>query len=515
MEEKMSKESRNKSQKEQVLALDMQTVSKRFPGTLAVDGVDFQVKRGEVHALMGENGAGKSTLMKMLSGLFNDYTGEIYINGEKCEVHTPDMAKEHGIGMVYQELSLARRISIYENLLVGRLPKKGLFVDKKEAVKQALELLEKVGLGYIDPTIEVSEISQCEAQLVEIAKVLGNNPSIIVMDEPTSALSSEEVKRLFTIIRQLKEQNLAIVYISHHLQEIFEIADTITVMRDGKKIKTYPVAATTSEELVEDMVGKSVKNMKEKERNIGGETILEVTDLTRWGYFHHINLTVHAGEVLAICGLAGSGRTEIGRAIAGVDSINQGTIKKDGKECSFKSMIDAINSGIGYLTEDRKVMGLALSQSVSDNILVTLIDKLGSGIFYNAKKHQKIVQDKIKEIEIYPPQPDRLVNNLSGGNQQKVLMAKWLATDVSILILDEPTRGVDIGAKQTIHEVVLEYAKKGNGVILLSSDLPEVVGLCDRAIILRGGYITGELSGDEISESALLIAANGEGVHAS
>ena len=497
------------------VALQMNSVSKQFPGTLAVDKVDFEVRAGEVHALMGENGAGKSTLMKMLAGLFSDYTGEIKINGEVCKLHTPTLAKEHGVGMIYQELSLARRISIYENLLVGRLPKKGIFIDKKEAIKQAKELLARVGLEYIDPTIEVSEISQCEAQLVEIAKVLGNNPSIIVMDEPTSALSSEEVKRLFAIVRQLKEQNLAIVYISHHLQEIFDIADTITVMRDGKKIKTYPVADTTSEQLVEDMVGKSVKNMKEKERNVGGDVILEVKDLTRWGYFHHIDLTLHAGEVLAICGLAGSGRTEIGRAIVGADRVNQGTITKDGKACSFKSMHDGINGGIGYLTEDRKVMGLALTQNISDNILVTLIDKLGKGIFYNAKKHGQIVEEKIKELEIYPPQPDRLINNLSGGNQQKVLMAKWLATDASVLILDEPTRGVDIGAKQTIHEVVLEYAKKGNGVILLSSDLPEVVGLCDRAIILREGYITGELRGDEISESTLLMAANGEGVHIS
>lgn len=487
-------------------------VSKRFPGTLAVDQVDFEVSAGEVHALMGENGAGKSTLMKMLAGLFNDYTGEIKINGEVCKLHTPTLAKEHGVGMIYQELSLARRISIWENLLVGRLPKKGAFIDKKEAIRQSKELLARVGLEYIDPTSEVSEISQCEAQLVEIAKVLGNNPSIIVMDEPTSALSSEEVKRLFEIIRQLKEQNLAIVYISHHLQEIFEIADTITVMRDGKKIKTYPVADTTSNQLVEDMVGKSVKNMKEKERNVGGDIILKIEDMTRWGYFHHINFELHAGEVLAICGLAGSGRTEIGRAIVGADPISQGKIIKDGKECSFKSMHDGINSGIGYLTEDRKVMGLALTQSISDNILVTLIDKLGKGLFYNAKDHSKLVDEKIKEIEIYPPQPDRLVNNLSGGNQQKVLMAKWLATDASVLILDEPTRGVDIGAKQTIHEVVLEYAKKGNGVILLSSDLPEVVGLCDRAIILREGYITGELKGEEISESTLLMAANGEGV---
>lgn len=501
---------------EKKIALQMKNVSKRFPGTLAVDGVDFEVREGEVHALMGENGAGKSTLMKMLAGLFNDYTGEIYIDGKLCKLHTPMLAKEHGVGMIYQELSVARRISIVENLLVGRLPKKnGLFYDKKEAVRQAKELLERVGLEYLDPNKPISEISQCEAQLVEIAKVLGTNPKIIVMDEPTSALSSEEVQRLFGIIRTLKEQNLAIVYISHHLAEIFEIADTITVMRDGKKIKTYPVSETSNEQLIQDMVGKSVKEFYANKESHIGETMMEVKDLTRWGFFHHVSFELHKGEVLAICGLAGSGRTEIARSIIGVDPLDAGTIVKDGKEGTYKDMTTAIKSGIGYLTEDRKVMGLALTQSVSDNILVSIIDKLSKGGLYNPKGHGKIVEEKIEELEIYPPQPDRLVNALSGGNQQKVLMAKWLATDADVLILDEPTRGVDIGAKQTIHKAVLEYTKKGNGVILLSSDLPEVVGLADRAIILREGYITGEISGEEITESSLLMAANGEGKHVS
>lgn len=501
---------------EKKIALQMKNVSKRFPGTLAVDGVDFEVREGEVHALMGENGAGKSTLMKILAGLFNDYTGEIYIDGNLCRLHTPMLAKEHGVGMIYQELSVARRISIVENLLVGRLPKKnGLFYDKKEAIRQAKELLERVGLGYLDPNKPISEISQCEAQLVEIAKVLGTNPKIIVMDEPTSALSSEEVQRLFKIIRNLKEQNLAIVYISHHLAEIFEIADTITVMRDGKKIKTYPVSETTNEQLIHDMVGKSVKEFYADRESHIGETMMEVKDFTRWGFFHHVSFELHRGEVLAICGLAGAGRTEIARSIIGVDPLDAGTIVKDGKEGTYKDMTMAIKNGIGYLTEDRKVMGLALTQSVADNILVSIIDKLSKGGLYNPKHHGKIVEEKIEELEIYPPQPNRLVNALSGGNQQKVLMAKWLATDADVLILDEPTRGVDIGAKQTIHKAVLEYAKRGNGVILLSSDLPEVVGLADRAIILREGYITGEISGEEITESSLLMAANGEGKHVS
>ena len=305
--------------KNEAYALDMRKVSKRFPGTLAVDQVDFRVRAGEVHALMGENGAGKSTLMKMLAGLFNDYTGEIYIDGEKREVHTPNLAREYGIGMVYQELSLARRISIYENLLVGRLPKKNaLFIDKAKAIEEAKKLLHRVGLDDIDPTLDVSEISQCDAQLVEIAKVLGFEPKILVMDEPTSALSSEEVNRLFDIVRNLKEQGLAIVYISHHLGEIFEIADMVTVMRDGKLVDSFPITETNTEQLVECMVGEPVKSFYADHKSmVTDEEVLRVEDFTRWGFFHHINFNLHKGEVLAICGLAGSGRTEIARGLTG------------------------------------------------------------------------------------------------------------------------------------------------------------------------------------------------------
>ena len=498
-------------------ALDMKSVSKRFPGTLAVDQVDFRVNKGEVHALMGENGAGKSTLMKMLAGLFNDYTGDIYINGEKRELYTPEMAKDYGIGMVYQELSLARRISIYENLLVGRLPKKNaLFIDKKEAIKEAKELLARVGLGDVDPTQDVSEISQCEAQLVEIAKVLGSNPSIIVMDEPTSALSSEEVQRLFEIIRNLKKQGYAIVYISHHIGEIFEIADMVTVMRDGKKVDTFPVSETNPEMLVEKMVGKPVQSFYGGHVNmVTKDEVLRVEDYTRWGFFHHINLTLHKGEVLAICGLAGSGRTEIARGLIGADETHGGKVYVHGKEVKFKNVGEAIQGGIGYLTEDRKVVGLALSQTVSDNVQTCIIDKHSKGGLFNPNKQLALVDEKINEMSVYPADPNRLVNSFSGGNQQKVLMAKWLATDADILILDEPTRGVDVNAKQTIHDAVKKFIEKGNAVILLSSDLPEVVNLCDRAVILREGHIIGEIQKEDITENALLMAANGEGKHIS
>lgn len=497
----------------QVYALDMQKVSKRFPGTLAVDQVDFRVKKGEVHALMGENGAGKSTLMKMLNGLFNDYTGDIFINGEKKQLHSPAMAQEAGIGMVYQELSLARRISIYENLLVGRLPKKNaLFIDKKAAIEESKKLLARVGLDYIDPTVDVSEISQCEAQLVEIAKVLGFNPSIVVMDEPTSALSSAEVERLYGIIRQLKAEGLAIVYISHHLAEIFDIADHVTVMRDGRLVDSMPVSETDSDKLVEMMVGTPVKNFyAEHETKINPEVVLKVEDYTRWGFFHHVNFELHKGEVLAICGLAGAGRTEIARALIGVDKADSGKVSIHGKEVNFRSFGEAIAGGLGYLTEDRKVVGLALNQTVADNVTSCVIDKYSKGIFFDGKGLADLVDEKINEMSVYPADPERLVNSFSGGNQQKVLMAKWLASGVDVLILDEPTRGVDVNAKQVIHNVVKDYVSKGNSVILLSSDLPEVVGLADRAVILREGHTIGEIQKKDMTENSILIAANGEG----
>ena len=332
------------------------------------------------------------------------------------------------------------------------------------------------------------------------------------MDEPTSALSSEEVRRLFGIIRNLKEQGLAIIYISHHLSEIFEIADTVTIMRDGQKVNTLPISDVDTKSLVEMMVGKPVDNFYTNEiRDIPDEEMLRVEDFTRWGFFHHVNFSVKKGEVLLICGLAGSGRTEIARALVGIDEHHKGKVFKNGKEVRYKNFGDAIKGGIGYLSENRKLYGLALPQTVEDNVLSCVIDKYSTGILYNAKKNTGLVQEKIDEMQVYPADPKRQVNSFSGGNQQKVLMAKWLAADVDILILDEPTRGVDVGAKQTIHEAVRRFVDKGKSVILLTSDLPEAVSLCDRAVILREGHIIGEIQKKDITENSLLIAANGEG----
>jgi ABC-type sugar transport system ATPase subunit len=451
--------------------------------------------------------------MKIMAGSYTDYSGDVYMNGKAVQLHSPAAAKDCGIGMIYQELSLARPISIAENLLAGRLPlKKGLpLIDWKEAEKESRRLLARVGLESLDIRKPISEISQCEAQLVEIAKVLGNNPCVLVMDEPTSALSSAEVQRLFDIIRQLKNMGIAIAYISHHLQEVFDIADRVTVMRDGKHIKTCGIDEISSEKIVELMVGRSIGEFYSKrEANIGGEA-LRLDKVSRYGFFHDISLTVHKGEILGVCGLAGAGRTELARSIIGVDPLDAGDIYIDGEKAKIRNMSEAIEKGIAYLTESRKTDGLALPLTVAENSLSTIISRLSKGIFYSGGGNKAKVAELINQLTITPRLPDVPVRNLSGGNQQKVLMAKWIAAAPKVMILDEPTRGVDIGAKEIIHEAIADLVSKGTAVILFTSDLPEMVHLCDRAIIMRQGHIIGEIKKENISESSLLLAANGEG----
>jgi ABC-type sugar transport system ATPase subunit len=494
-------------------ALEMRHVGKRFPGTIAVDDVSFEVKAGEVHALVGENGAGKSTLMKILAGSFDDYTGDIVINGRVTLLHSPTLAKRHGVGMIYQELSLARPISITENLLAGRLPRRALLLDKGRARAQAKELLTFVGLD-LDPNLPIEDISQHEAQLVEIAKVLGNKPSILVMDEPTSALSREEVERLFAIIGDLKRRGIAIVYISHHLPEIFRIADRVTVMRDGRKIATKPIGEVSREEIVQMMVGRSVKEFYRREERAVGEVRFRVRGLSRFGFFHQVDLEARHGEILGICGLSGAGRTELARVLTGLDRADEGSLELDGKPVRGSTMSHFLEQGISYLTEDRKIEGLALRLPMIDNVLSAVVDRLSAAGVYSQARGKPTVDRLVRELSIYPPDPSRTVGNLSGGNQQKVLLAKWLASQPKVLILDEPTRGVDVGAKMTIHSSIEKLAREGCTIILISSDLPELVGLCDRVLIMRKGHITREMPYCECNEESLLLAANGEGTAA-
>ena len=495
-------------------ALEMVRVTKRFPGTLAVSEVDFCVNSGEVHALMGENGAGKSTLMKVLAGSFGDYEGQIFINGKAVTLNSPLLAKQEGIAMIYQELSLAKPLSVAENMLVGNLPVKNGLLDKKEMTRVCKQLLERVGLSYINPLTEIAEISQHEAQLVEIAKALYRNPSILVMDEPTSALSSEEVERLFTIIKLLKSQGIAIVYITHHLPEVFAIADRVTVLRDGRHVFTGSVQDVTPEKLVELMVGQKLDNFYARRDANVGEVLFKAENITRYGFFHNLTFQIHKGEILGICGLAGSGRSEIARAIIGIDALDSGTITFEGKQVRNRNMYEALTRGMAYLTEERKLTGLALRMTLEENLLCTLIPSLSRLGIYNAAKGRPSLKEIIRRLQIYPPEYGRMISNFSGGNQQKVLLGKWLTLHPRLLILDEPTRGVDIGAKRLIHKVIQELADEGNCILLISSDLPELSGLSDRVIVLREGHITETIDSADISDERLLLAANGEGVPA-
>ncbi len=493
------------------LALEMRGVSKRYPGTLAVDNVNFEVFAGEVHALVGENGAGKSTLMKMLAGSFDDYTGEIAINGKVVQLNTPAMAKKFGIGMIYQELSLAKPISIAENLLVGRLPLKNGILDKTKLRTQTRFWLKKVGLD-LDPDMPVEDISPHEAQLVEIAKVLATNPCILVMDEPTSALSREEVERLFTIIQGLKNQGMAIVYISHHLPEIDRVADRVTVMRDGHKVATKPMVETSREEIVKMMVGHLEAELQVTSARKAGTEVIRIEKLSRWGFFHNLDLTGYSGEILGVCGLAGAGRSELARVLVGLDKKDAGRIFIDGKEIKVNSMARALKAGIAYLSEDRKAEGLALRLSVGENAVSSIIPRLSKLGLYIPRAGNDIVTRLMEDLGISPRDPTRTVGTLSGGNQQKVLLAKWIASEPRVLILDEPTRGVDIGAKMIIHASIRKLAEEGHCVILISSDLPEMVNLADRVLIMRQGHFLREMPKTECTEESVLLASYEGGV---
>jgi ribose transport system ATP-binding protein len=479
--------------------LEMKDISKTFPGVKALTNVTLTVYPGEIHALMGENGAGKSTLMKILSGAYQaDPGGEIRINGQHVTIDGPLAARQHGISIIYQELSLAPNLTVAENMLLGREHKSGPMVDRRSMEKACQDVLGRLGVHF-RATTKVSELSMAERQLVEIARALIANSRILVMDEPTTSLSSRETEAMFALVRQLKAEGLAIIYISHRMAEIYELADRVSVLRDGSYVGTLVGNEISAERLVQMMVGRDLSSFYKKEHDAHqsrGPVMFAVRNMGDGVRVHDCSFDLHEGEVLGIAGLVGAGRTELARLIYGADPRTSGEVFLQGKHLLIHRPEDAINSGVVYLTEDRKHLGLFLDLTVRENVNVSVLgrDARVGGVL-NLRSAKERAAAAIKALAIRVAGDGVLVGSLSGGNQQKVLLSRLLETKPKVLILDEPTRGVDIGAKSEIYRLIDELAKRSVGIIVISSELPEVVGICDRVLVMREGRIEGEVGG--------------------
>ncbi|EDM28144.1 ABC-type sugar (aldose) transport system, ATPase component [Lentisphaera araneosa HTCC2155] len=472
----------------QELLLQMRGIHKRFPGVHAIKGIDMALYKGEVLALMGENGAGKSTLIKMLGGAHQPTEGIIELKGEKIEIENPQVSQDLGIGIIYQEFNLIPHLTVRENIFLGKPKSKKGVISKKEEHQHALELFQKIGID-IDPETLCCKLSTAEQQIVEIVKALSSELSLLVMDEPSATLTPQEVEGLFKIIRDLQKQGIGIIYISHRLDEIFDIANRVTVMRDGEYIGTKEIEEITRQEMIEMMVGRKVENEFPKHYHKIGAPVLEVSEMNS-ADVKNASFTVHAGEVLGFTGLVGAGRTELMRLIFGADKKRSGTVKLHGKELDIKSPGDAIAKGIGLLTEDRKGQGLVLMHSVRENFGLPNLGLFSKKGVINAFEEKKRFAKHIESMKIKIPHQEQLAKNLSGGNQQKVVLAKWLEQDCEVIIIDEPTRGIDVGAKYEIYMLINQLAEQGKAIIMISSELPEVIGMSDRIVVMRSGHIS-------------------------
>ncbi|WP_085316488.1 sugar ABC transporter ATP-binding protein [Derxia lacustris] len=495
--------------------LEMRGISKSFNGQRVLKDVSFSIYPGEIHSLMGENGAGKSTLMKILSGAYiADPGGEIRIGGKPVVIDGPLASKAHGVAVIYQELSLCPNLSVAENIYLGRELRRLGRVDRKAMEAGCADVLARLGAGFTPRTV-VSELSIAERQLVEIARAVHANARILIMDEPTTPLSSRETDRLFALIRQLKAEGLAIVYISHRMAEIYELSDQVSVLRDGMHVGVLDRAGLSAETLVQLMVGRDISGFYKKEHAPydPGHVLLKVRDMADGKRVRNCGFDLHAGEVLGIAGLVGAGRTELARLIFGADGRSSGSVEVEGKPVRLRTPLDALDAGIVYLTEDRKHQGLFLDMSVRDNINVCAarVDARPGGVL-DRRSGMRRAAESIRELKIRVASPQVNVGALSGGNQQKVLLARLLQMKPRVLVLDEPTRGVDIGAKSEIYRLINDLAKTGVGIVVISSELPEIVGTADRVLVMREGEIVGELGGHTgrpVSQETIIEYATG------
>ena len=489
---------------ERPAVLEMKGITKAFPGVLALNDVDLTIHAGSVLALVGENGAGKSTLMKVLSGVYRMDKGEIRLDGKPVEIMNPLSSLHLGISIIYQEFNLLNNMSVAENIFVGREPKnRAGFVDKKAQRAAAEQLLQEVGLA-IDPDTRVSRLSTAQKQMIEVAKALSFSARIIIMDEPTSSLTDRETETLFGIIKKLREKGVAIVFISHRMNEIFEISDEIAVMRDGEMMEKMVTSQVTEQDVIAAMVGREVKNLFVKEQVPIEDVALEVKNLSTKNFLKDISFSVRAGEIVGFAGLVGAGRSEVMRAVFGIDPRETGEIIVKGRKTDIRTTVDALRAGLGFVPEDRKEQGLILQMTVKRNMTLAALKKVARSWIIDRGAEENLTDRYIESLRVKTPSREQRVVNLSGGNQQKVVIAKWMATNPAILILDEPTRGIDVGAKKEIHALMSKLAGQGVAIIMISSELPEILGMSDRIVVMHEGRIKGVLNRGDASQTAIM-----------
>ncbi|CAG7616568.1 sugar ABC transporter ATP-binding protein [Leucobacter soli] len=490
-------------------ALKMTAISKHFPGVKALQDVSIEVRAGEVHAIVGENGAGKSTLMKILAGTYQPDGGTIEIGGATMGHWGPREALDRGIGMIYQELSLVPDLSVAENIALGRMPRTGPFVDYRAVTRQAEEVLAELH-SSIDPGARLGSLSISQQQIVEIAKVMADKPSIVVFDEPTSSLGEKESRVLFGVIERMREAGIAVIYISHRLQEVMNLCDRVTVLRDGRHIETRDIAGITPDQMVQLMVGRELGEMFPKLDLEPGDEVLAVDGIGRAGQFVDITFEVREREIVGLAGLIGAGRTEVARAIFGLDPIDTGEIRIQGAKVKLRSPRKGREAGVALVPEDRKGQGIIPMLTVRENFTLPTITRLAKRLFVSPRRERSLVRTWAERLKVNPPLVERPLSAFSGGNQQKVVLGKWLLADPTLLILDEPTRGVDVGAKADIHEIIGEFARDGGGVLMISSELPELLAVCDRIVVLHEGRITSVIDREQATEETVMRAATGQ-----
>ena len=490
--------------------VEMKNIHKSFFNVQVLKGVDFDLIPGEIHALMGENGAGKSTLMKILTGIHKSNSGEILYKGEIVEYHSPKEAEKAGIAVIHQELNIIPYLTVAENMFLGKELKRQPFgiLKTKEMNEKTKENLNRLGID-IDPQKEAGELSVGQQQMIEIARAIAAETEVLIMDEPTAALTDREIETLFTVINQLRREGVAIIYISHRMEEIFRMCDRITVLRDGQSIGTKITSETDFEEIVKMMVGRELgERFPERTAEIGGDRFV-VEDLSLEGIFNNISFNVRKGEILGVAGLMGAGRTEIMETIFGARKKKSGRIYMDGKELNIRKPHHAIAAGIGFITEDRKDEGLVLGLTVRENLAIPNLKKLSKSAVIQKQKEKQWTEEMIQKLRIKTSGPEQEVKSLSGGNQQKVVFGKWLGTEPKLLILDEPTRGVDVGAKKEIYSIMNELTEKGFSIIMVSSELPEILGMSDRVMVIHEGKLSAILDKKEASQEKIMEAATG------